>query len=201
MVVLAAAPMPRTKSIVLVDSEATALYTTQASLTGYRVHATTSLRVAMRLVRSEPVDAVITELDGGGVSGLELLVAVRRAHPSVVRIALATTPSAELAMRAINEAAVHYFFTRPCDPAVLQGVIGGLLSSPRERSAPAPVEVGELTPRLRETLEVVITGASEKQIADQLGISHHTAHQYIQALFRAFGVTSRAQLMAHVLRR
>jgi DNA-binding NarL/FixJ family response regulator len=201
MVVLAAAPMPRPKSIVVVDTEAAALDTMQASLARYRVHATTSLRAAMRMVRRERIDAVVTELDVSGASGLELLVAVRRAHPTVVRIAMAVKPSVELTMRAINDAAVHYFFTKPCDPAVLHAVIGDLLHSPRERGTPSASEVTDLTPRLRETLDVVMTGASEKQIADQLGISPHTAHQYIQALFRAFGVTSRAQLMANVLRR
>src|SRR5262249_30510908 len=44
-------------------------------------------------------------------------------------------------------------------------------------------------------------GGSEKQVADHLGLSHDTTHQYVTALYRHFGVGSRAQLMAYVLKR
>jgi len=55
----------------------------------------------------------------------------------------------------------------------------------------------DLSRRLRQTLDALITtGDSEKQIADRLGISPHTAHQYVKTLFRRFGVNSRAELMA-----
>ena len=55
----------------------------------------------------------------------------------------------------------------------------------------------DLSRRLRQTLDALVTtGDSEKQIADRLGISPHTTHQYVKALFRRFGVSSRAELMA-----
>ncbi len=58
-----------------------------------------------------------------------------------------------------------------------------------------------LSPRLQQTLDALMTGASEKQIASQLGISPHTTHQYVKMLFRRFRVTSRPELMALILRR
>jgi DNA-binding CsgD family transcriptional regulator len=57
-----------------------------------------------------------------------------------------------------------------------------------------------LRPRHRETLEWLLTGATEKEIAAGLGLSVHTVHQYVKAIYRRFGVTSRAQLMASRLR-
>ena len=59
----------------------------------------------------------------------------------------------------------------------------------------------DLSPRLRQTLACLLDGDSEKQIAGRLGVSLPTAHQYVTALYKRFGVRSRAQLMAHALRR
>jgi DNA-binding CsgD family transcriptional regulator len=57
-----------------------------------------------------------------------------------------------------------------------------------------------LSPRLRQTLVCVLQGDSEKQVAARLGLSLSTTHQYITALYRIFGVRSRSELLAHVLR-
>lgn len=59
----------------------------------------------------------------------------------------------------------------------------------------------ELSPRLRQTLACLIDGDSEKQVAGRLGLSPTTVHQYVTMLYRRFGVRSRGQLLAHVLRR
>lgn len=55
--------------------------------------------------------------------------------------------------------------------------------------------------RLRQTLVCLLEGDSEKQLAARLQLSLPTAHQYVTALYRRFGVHSRAQLLSHVLLR
>ena len=79
--------------------------------------------------------------------------------------------------------------------AELGPLIGRVLVSATE---PSPVK---LSPRLRQTLAYLLEGDSEKQVADRLGLSHATTHQYVTGLYRHFGVGSRAQLMAYVLKR
>ncbi|MEO6437032.1 MAG: LuxR C-terminal-related transcriptional regulator [Tepidisphaeraceae bacterium] len=54
----------------------------------------------------------------------------------------------------------------------------------------------ELPPRLSQTLDGILQGESEKQIAFHLGLSTHTVHNYIRALHRRFNVSSRAELIA-----
>jgi hypothetical protein len=54
----------------------------------------------------------------------------------------------------------------------------------------------ELPPRLVQTLDGVLRGDSEKQIAFALGLSQHTVHNYIRALHTRFEVSSRAELIA-----
>jgi DNA-binding NarL/FixJ family response regulator len=58
-----------------------------------------------------------------------------------------------------------------------------------------------LSPRLRQTLACLLDGDSEKQVAARLRLSRPTTHQYVTALYRHFGVRSRAQLLTHFLRR
>lgn len=61
--------------------------------------------------------------------------------------------------------------------------------------------IARLTPRRRQVLESLLDGDSEKQLARRLGISAATAHDHVKALYRHFGVGSRAELMAYFLRR
>jgi len=70
----------------------------------------------------------------------------------------------------------------------------------------ALVSTAEPTPdilprRLRQTLGCLVEGDTERQVAARLGVSHATAHQYVTALYRRFGVNSRAKLLAHVMKR
>jgi len=53
-----------------------------------------------------------------------------------------------------------------------------------------------LTPTERKVLGLLLTKAPEKRIAEQLGLAVSTTHQHVVALFRKFGVRSRAELMS-----
>ncbi len=53
-----------------------------------------------------------------------------------------------------------------------------------------------LTPRLRETLEFLLNGDTERQVAMKLSLSVHTVHDYVKALYLHFGVSSRTELLA-----
>jgi len=58
-----------------------------------------------------------------------------------------------------------------------------------------------LSPRQRQTLDRLLAGDSEKEIASRLALSRTTVHEYIGALYRHFDVTTRGELMAYFLRR
>lgn len=57
-----------------------------------------------------------------------------------------------------------------------------------------------LNARERETLMHLCSGASEKEIALRIGRSHHTIHSYVKTVYRKLGVTSRAELVAMLMR-
>jgi DNA-binding CsgD family transcriptional regulator len=79
------------------------------------------------------------------------------------------------------------------------GELGRLIG----RSLVSAVEPGprQLPRRLRQTLACLLEGDSEKQVAARLGLSPNTVHQYVTALYRRVGVQSRAELLAHALKR
>ncbi len=58
-----------------------------------------------------------------------------------------------------------------------------------------------LTPSERKVLQVLLTDATEKRIADELGMAASTVHQYVVSIYRKFGVRSRAGLMSLWLNR
>jgi len=82
-----------------------------------------------------------------------------------------------------RESAIVRLFHEACD---------AMLVPP---SGPAP---GDLSPRLRQALDCLLSGAGDKTMAAEMGISHHTAREYTQKVLRTFGVSSRAQLIARL---
>ncbi|MFN0132665.1 MAG: helix-turn-helix transcriptional regulator [Phycisphaerales bacterium] len=72
-------------------------------------------------------------------------------------------------------------------------LIGGPLVAPGK---PAP---SGLTNRQRQTLARLLHGDSEKQIAAHLGLSPATVHEYVVAVYRHFGVSSRGELLARFI--
>lgn len=58
-------------------------------------------------------------------------------------------------------------------------------------------------PRLSEAqtrvFDLLATGLPEKRIASELKLSLHTIHNHVRAIFRAFGVHSRAELFARLV--
>ncbi|MGR6919537.1 response regulator transcription factor [[Actinomadura] parvosata] len=53
-----------------------------------------------------------------------------------------------------------------------------------------------LTPRERQVLELLCRGTAPKQVARLLGLSAHTVHDHLKALFRKTGAGGRDELMA-----
>ena len=74
-------------------------------------------------------------------------------------------------------------------------LVGGPLASAAEP------QVADLTPRQRDALDGVLQGDSEKELAARLGLSRATAHEHVLAVYRHFGVETRAELMARFIGR
>jgi FixJ family two-component response regulator len=77
-----------------------------------------------------------------------------------------------------------------------QAADGDTSPPPAAATGPLAATAAALSPRLRQTLRCLLRGEGEKQIAERLGLSRHTVHDYIKSLHRCFGVNSRGELLA-----
>ena len=59
---------------------------------------------------------------------------------------------------------------------------------------------GKLSPRMRQTLDGLLRGEAEKEIAARLKVSPHTVHVYVKQLYKRFEVSSRGELLAKFIR-
>jgi len=55
--------------------------------------------------------------------------------------------------------------------------------------------------RMIETLQLLLAGDSEKEVATKLSLSPHTVHIHVKKLYKRLEVSSRAELMAKCLRK
>ena len=62
-----------------------------------------------------------------------------------------------------------------------------------ERSAPSAF--ADLPPRQRQVAELLLTAASQKEIASRMRLSTHTLRDYVKAIYRTFGIGSRPEFM------
>nr|WP_196238934.1 MULTISPECIES: helix-turn-helix transcriptional regulator [Bradyrhizobium] len=95
--------------------------------------------------------------------------------------------------------------------ATLLGSVAGLrLAAPGEQATAAVVARNreaagagdfELTPRELDVLALLAEGASNKMIAQRLGISVHTAKFHVGSLLDKLDATGRTDAVAHAARR
>ena len=58
----------------------------------------------------------------------------------------------------------------------------------------------DLSPRQRQTLQFLLAGHSEKEIAEFMRLSRNTVHHHVKALHRHFDVSTRSELLARWVR-
>ena len=75
------------------------------------------------------------------------------------------------------------------------GVARDVTELRRRHAAPSAL-LSVLAPYERRVLELLLTEATEKQIAERLGLAASTTHSYITGIFRKYGVRGRAGSMS-----
>ena len=125
----------RRQTILLVDDEEDireslkALFET--CLDGVEVLVAPGGQAALDQMEKSPVDVVISDYKMPGMNGLEFLQRAAKKAPSVPRILVTAFPDLEIAIRAINEANIENFFTKPFEPEQVLQVVKTLLHEQR----------------------------------------------------------------------
>ena len=88
----------------------------------------------MEILQRRPVDLIITDYKMPGMNGLEFLGRAQKISPKTPRILVTAFPDLEIAIRAINEAGIENFFTKPFEPEQVMGVVRSLLQEQRAQA-------------------------------------------------------------------
>lgn len=138
-----------------------------------------------------------------GMHGLELMDAVQAQNPDIPVILLTGHADVDLAIRAFRLGAFD-FLVKPVARASLVETAQKALArfsvrmDERVREAELEERLGILTRREREIVPLIVAGATSKEIARVLSISHRTVEYYRQNVFRKLGVRSALELAALV---
>jgi DNA-binding NtrC family response regulator len=126
------APAPSGARVLFVDDDAFTRKIINTALTnrGFRTRLADSAMAALAILRTEPVDIVLTDLQMPGLSGLDLMRKMRDEGFNTPVILLTGVGSVEMAVSAVRSGAVHYL-TKPVDPHDLQQLITDILSTPQ----------------------------------------------------------------------
>jgi DNA-binding NtrC family response regulator len=74
---------------------------------------------AMDILKRQTVHVVVADEQMPGMRGGDLLAWIAKYFPKTTRIVLTGHPTAEAAIRAINEGVVYRYFTKPCNAVEL----------------------------------------------------------------------------------
>jgi len=78
---------------------------------------------ALKILASEPVDVIVSDLRMPEMDGLSLLNSVKTAYPQIIRLILSATRDVEQTIEAINTGEVYRFISKPLDPELFKQII------------------------------------------------------------------------------
>lgn len=160
---------------------------------------------AIAAVRRHRPDVLVLDVSMPQAGGVEVLIEARRWSPDT-KVVVFTGISAVGQIKALVEAGADGLFSKSASheemlkalPHILRGgrVIAQRFQQALDSHEPGP----ELTDRERQTLNLIIAGHSNREIAEGLGISIKTVDKHRTSLMAKLEVRSVTQLMARALR-
>ena len=172
-----------------------------------------SAREALDRIRESGVQVLLTDISMHGMDGIELAKRIHEVEPRVRVIVLSMHRDADLVERAIKAKVWGYLLKENAASQVTEaieavhrgstyfksGIPDDVVSEYRYgTSDDAKVET-KLTPRQIEILELICDGLTEREIADSLGISHHTVHVHKNNIMQTLHLHSKVDLVKYAV--
>ena len=160
---------------------------------------------AIAAVKRHKPDLLLLDVSMPHAGGVEVLLEVRRWSPKT-KVVVFTGISAPGLISDLIEAGVDGLFSKAADNAEMFAKLPLIVNGGRhiaaffvDRLEDQPSRTG-LTDRERQTLNMIIAGRSNKEIAAGLGISIKTVDKHRTSLMQKLDVSSVAQLVALALK-
>jgi DNA-binding NarL/FixJ family response regulator len=153
---------------------------------------------ALQLIDLEQPDVLLLDLRMPGMTGIELLKAIRGKPCAPKALVLTSYESDEEIYRAIEAGAQGYLLKSTPQAEIvtaIQAVQSGRHHIPARIAARLAERMvrSALTQRELEILEMVVRGLTNKQIGHALRISENTARNHINSIIRKLDVSGRTE--------
>lgn len=126
--------------------------------------------------------------DTTGVSGVHQL---KNLYPDTPLAVLSASPAADTEEQCI-EAGADIYIEKSAGASEIGAALRALLNADGGFEELAPTD-NKLSKRQKQLITMLDRGLSNREIADELGISEHTVKVHLWRLFRRLGVKSRTQ--------
>jgi len=161
---------------------------------------------AIAQYRKHQPDITLIDLRLPRMSGVDAIQRIRMESPNARFIVLTTYDGDEDIYRALKAGAKAYLLKGMTTDeliAAIRVVHAGKSHIPQAIAEKLAERMGveELTPREMDVLEQIVSGKSNKEIADELGVSEATVKTHINSLLGKLGVTDRTQAATAAIRR
>lgn len=174
---------------------------------GIQVQHAATLDAGLRLSASQAPDIALVDLGLPDGSGIELIRDLVNRHPACHVVVTTIYADDQHLFAALRAGAQGYLLKdQPREKTLqaLRGITAGeppLSASIARRllrvfggeAGQAEATEKRLTPRETETLSLIAKGYKIAEVAASLGVSHHTAHEFIKSVYRKLKVSSRAE--------
>src|SRR5688572_19985988 len=169
---------------------------------------------ALRLAEALRPDVVLLDIGMPGLNGLEVAARLTKLDPVIRVVILSMHAAEEYVLQALRAGAAGYLLKGSSvaelevairavmqgdpylSPAVSKRVVDEYVSRTGGETDP----LAALTPRQRETLQLVAEGHTSKEIAQRLGVSHRTVEVHRNQLMKRLGVHDLAGLVRFAMR-
>jgi two-component system NarL family response regulator len=160
---------------------------------------------AITLYRQFKPDVVLVDLRLPGMSGVEIIMNIRKEFPDARFIVITTYGTDEDVYRAMQAGAKTYLLKDTSDEEVLnmiRAVYAGDAQLPNNVASllAERMKRKELTPREMEVLELLVKGRSNKEIGDTLGVTEAAVKFRLKGLFLKLGVQDRTEAVISALK-